>query len=280
VARLCNHFGFAFSYWEYSAGFGLYDAPAKKWREELTSALFSTNPISDDEGYKLGDENLIRNPNFASGSINWSFWCDQSGSANNAVTNEGYSVTVTKVPSNTWEIQVIQSNLPLEGGKSYLLSFDVFGDEGMALYANVQINVEPYTSWGGVNVTLPARNVTAIIQAPQEISESVNLIFNFGFTTGKAVISNVSLKEMLIDDNTPVMENDKGKISIKNHKVFISKNVINSAPFSEFQIVSANGKVLYSGKCDENGKAFIKEMPKGVYVINVKNIVSLKYNRK
>jgi endoglucanase len=39
VAREAERHGFAWSYWEFAAGFGIYDPEAKAWREELLKAL-------------------------------------------------------------------------------------------------------------------------------------------------------------------------------------------------------------------------------------------------
>jgi hypothetical protein len=284
VARLCEHFGFAFSYWEYSAGFGLFNPTAKKWREELASALFSTEEITD-ENYTLSDNEIIRDGNFEYAGSNWIFgvW-HESGKATGSATADGYSVTVTKVPTETWGVQLLQDKLAVEAGKTYILSFDVSGDDGMSLNACVETDKD-YVQFGSVAVSVPAKNVSTIILA-QATENPVRLIFNFGYSAGTAIISNVSLKEIITDDNTPIVnesekENAKNKISVKNHKVFISKNIINAAPNAEFEIVSVNGKILFSGKCDDNGKATItKGMPKGVYTIRVKNTVSLKYVEK
>ena len=39
VAREAERHGFAWSYWEFNAGFGIYDPDAKVWREDLVEAL-------------------------------------------------------------------------------------------------------------------------------------------------------------------------------------------------------------------------------------------------
>jgi endoglucanase len=39
VAREAERYGFAWSYWEFAAGFGVYDPDAKAWREDLLKAL-------------------------------------------------------------------------------------------------------------------------------------------------------------------------------------------------------------------------------------------------
>jgi endoglucanase len=39
VAREAERHGFAWSYWEFGAGYGIYDPQAKAWREELLEAL-------------------------------------------------------------------------------------------------------------------------------------------------------------------------------------------------------------------------------------------------
>jgi hypothetical protein len=279
VAALCNHFDFAFSYWEYCSGFGLYDVKTKKWNEELTAALFSVKQISQND-YSVLDKNIIRNPNFENGKTYWEYgvWHPESGEADFNLTSGGLSINVTKTPTDVWGIQAVQKNINIEAGKSYLLSFDVDGDSGMTLYACVETDTA-YENWGGVTAGVPSKNVTAIIQT-QETTNPVNLIFNFGLSTGKAIISNVSLKEIIIFETTPVTDKNQNKSSYKKQKVFLNKNVINAAPNAEFEIVSANGKILFSGKCNTNGKAQIKDMPKGVYTVRIKNTVSLKYISK
>ena len=39
VAREAERHGFAWAYWEFASGFGIYDPGAKVWREDLLKAL-------------------------------------------------------------------------------------------------------------------------------------------------------------------------------------------------------------------------------------------------
>ncbi|MDR0303540.1 MAG: cellulase family glycosylhydrolase [Chitinispirillales bacterium] len=272
AAALCSRFGFAFSYWEYSSGFGLYDPQTKKWREELTAALFSTKEISSGD-YSIGNENLVRNPNFENKAKNWTYgvW-DKTGSADFEFSDGGLSINVSKIPSDVWGIQVIQEKLPLEAGKSYLLSFDAAGDSAMTLYACVETD-EDYEIWGGITASVPAKNVKAVIQT-EKTSRTINLIFNLGLSTGKAVLSNVSIKEIVIDA-APV--SGQKLLTGLNRKIFISGNVVNAYPSAQFEVISANGKVIFSGKCGADGKAEIKNTPKGIYTVRIGNNLSLKY---
>ena len=195
IAELCNHFGFAHSYWEYSAGFGAFNPQTRQWREELTDALFSTEAVTDTD-YRLAQTNIIRNPNFEYGLSGWTFgvW-HASGEADASANADGMNVRVTKVAVEPWGIQLLQDNLPLVAGKTYLLSFDLAGDEGMA----VSVNVETYGDWirfGATSAKASAKNVKAVIMA-QESANPVRLIFNFALSEGLAVISNVSLREII-----------------------------------------------------------------------------------
>ena len=281
VAELCNHFGFSFAYWEYSSGFGLFDPVAQRWHEELTAALFSEEKIDDIE-LPLG-ENLVRNPNFADGRLHWTsgVWQQETGAAEFNFNNpDGLEVNVSKTPNDFWGIQVIQNNLPLEAGKSYMISFDISGDDAMIVSLGVS-TATSHNYWGSVQARVPERSVSTIIAA-KETDESLNLLFSFGFTTGKAVISNVSVREIIIDDNTSISTEQPSarRNSARNQRVFVSRNVINAAPFSEFDIISANGRILYSGKTNSHGKAEIRNLPRGVYTIRVRNVVAVRYLQK
>jgi aryl-phospho-beta-D-glucosidase BglC (GH1 family) len=198
IAQLSHHFGFAHSYWEYSSGFGAWNSQTNQWHEELTDALFSTEPI-ESANFRLGEVNLISDPNFENRASwiygAWNISDGTTGAADFSFADNQLSVNVTKLPSQTWGIQAILCNLLLEAGKAYLLSFDVSGDEGMMFEASIRPDVD-FGSWGSVSVRVPAQNVTAIISAGKT-NHTICLAFSFGFVLGQAVISNVSLREII-----------------------------------------------------------------------------------
>jgi len=131
--------------------------------------------------------------NWSSGA--WDIENGITGAAEFNAANNTLSVNVSKLPSETWGIQVIQCGLGLVAGKAYLLSFDVEGSAGMIFEAGVRPDVD-FSSWGSISVRVPAKNVMAIISAG-ETSNTVCLALSFGFSLGKAVISNLSLREII-----------------------------------------------------------------------------------
>ena len=154
-ARLFEKLGFSWSYWEFCAGFGIYDASTKTWKDGLLNALISNdtsildlgNP-PDPEKDKKKYGSLLKNGDFSKGMDGWIFgvW---KGKAKGTVGSDGVFTAVISDPGkDRWNIQLLQLELIIANGHSYVVYFDAWAEKDRLIYSSIENSVDytPYSS--------------------------------------------------------------------------------------------------------------------------------------
>ncbi len=94
-------------------------------------------------------QNLVQNSGFESGSANWYFWTNGTGSFSTvspgAIGTKAGKVTVTTLGSS---VQLKQSGISLVSGSQYSLSFRAKSSSGRDMLVGVQKSGSPWTCYG------------------------------------------------------------------------------------------------------------------------------------
>ena len=99
-------------------------------------------------------QNLIKNGDFSSGTDGWGLYLENGEAVINRTSDGKLQVTITDRGNKEWDIQIYYDGFSLEEGEEYELTFDVYGDSGLAFTANVQENGGNYQAYGASVVTI------------------------------------------------------------------------------------------------------------------------------
>jgi endoglucanase len=94
----------------------------------------------------------LKNGGFDSGSAGWFTF----GTTNVGTSDGRLCTTVPGGLANPWDAGIGQNDVPLVNGSSYTLSFDAAADPGSTVRANVQLAVDPFTSYFSRDLPLTA----------------------------------------------------------------------------------------------------------------------------
>lgn len=94
---------------------------------------------------KLAGMNLVRNPDFFDGTEGWKLTSLSGATAEAAVVDGEYRVSISNGGESNWDLHVGQAGLPLENGTIYRVSFDAYADAPRQVTALVGKNEEPWT---------------------------------------------------------------------------------------------------------------------------------------
>ncbi len=112
----------------------------------LASQAVVSSARSDDAPEQL------KNGGFDSGSAGWFTY----GTTDVGTADGRLCTTVPGGLANPWDAGLGQNDVPLVNGSSYTLSFDASADPGSTFRANVQLGVDPFTSFFSQDVPLAA----------------------------------------------------------------------------------------------------------------------------
>jgi hypothetical protein len=140
--------------------------------------------------------NLVKNGDFSTNADSWGLGVYDNAKASGGQSGGKYSVTTQSAGANEWNIQLSQSGIKLDQGKSYRLSFKASGKSGATIQVNIGMSGEPYTSYSQLQtVSLAGSDSVYVINFTMNEASTTGarLEFNGGKTSGTWNIDDVVL---------------------------------------------------------------------------------------
>lgn len=203
-ARTFESFGFSWAYWEYQAGFGVYDPANAMWRNYLLNAL--TEQI--DPNSILPEPWEIRNGSFTNGMTGWGMNIQGEALATAEEVGETAVVNVTASDGTDWHVQLTQGELRLIQGGEYRLSFNAWADDpGKQLTAYLGQTVSPYAAYSGfenfpLSTSEDRYSFTFTMTEPSD--PNARVVFNLGNSSGVLYLDSIVLEQLFV----PVLVED------------------------------------------------------------------------
>lgn len=192
-ARLFESYGFSWAYWEFKAGFGIYEETGRTWNEDLVAALLSTDTSILALGSPpTGGVDLVTNGAFAT-KTRWTLNIGQ-GAASFAIADSAGRVNIIDPASDAWGIQLVQSPVVVRKGLTHVLQFDAWASSPRAIDGTVGMSVDPWTGYASAAAGLGTSRKTFFASFVPGATDSIaRIAFNLGPDTGKIWIDNVKL---------------------------------------------------------------------------------------
>jgi beta-glucanase (GH16 family) len=164
--------------------------------------LVTMDNVRIDKVFKAGSE-MVQNGDFADGMMSWAPYVDTTAAATYTFADNKVKFDITNAGTQNWHIQLKQSGLNLEKGKSYQVkaTFQSSATRNveLALMGNATKN---YAYYGGTAVALTAGKEFEYVGTFKMDSDSDNngdLVFSFGKVgEGEAPAGNVELSKVSV----------------------------------------------------------------------------------
>jgi endoglucanase len=195
LARWFEQQGYSWAYWEFSAGFGIYDTATSTYKQSLVDALIK-NPLP--EAQKLPTKELYKS-NFNNGTDGFGVSV-QPGSLANLTNSSNLVIDVKTAVSNGWHVQLTKSNFTLENKKRYLVTIRGFADKSASITTYLGRSSGDYASYSGYPQLIfgtEERDMTYIFTMTQPTDNKARMGFDMGSTIAKFTITGVKLEEIL-----------------------------------------------------------------------------------
>jgi endoglucanase len=270
VSRYLEQLGFSWAYWEFSAGFGIYDRSVSQLRQELVDALLH-NPMP--EPVKTNAEVLYKS-NFTGGNDGWNLFT--GGSASATLSNYGsLEVSITSGGNETWHIQLVRSGVPLITGRMYRLSIQASSAEPRSISYYTGRASSPWNSYSGyasVNTSTVNEKYSLTFTMNDQSDHSPRLVIDLGKST-----SDFRLFSFLLEEISIVTSNDEVRNSVSPSDVKYFPNPVNTelyllnlANFYQLQIFGTGGKKFYEQTIDSPAIIInMQRFPAGIYFVRL-----------
>ena len=144
IARWLESQGASWAYWEYSAGFGIYDPIKNTFKTPLVDALLK-NPLP--AAKVLPTKNIYA----LNGQAGWNLILNSGAGANLSTVNTGLQVNMNKVTGTNWHIQLSRSGFPLFYKKRYVVKIKAQADKPITITSYMGRSANPYNAYSSYN---------------------------------------------------------------------------------------------------------------------------------
>lgn len=237
LARYFGELGFSCAYWEFSAGFGIYDPVAKKTRQDLLDALVS------DPMYPVSETilNPVYKEEFKQSASDWQLYTQQTGNAAKAMANDEIQIIINNGSTETWHVQLVKNNVKIEKDKMYLLSFTARSTAERTINAYIGKSSTPYTGYSGGNPFIlgtETKNYSFTFQMKDPTDLSSRIVFDLGKSTEDFFLGEVILNEVTVQINsgentlTGTLKDKNGSI-MRGTPMVLGKSLTQSVAFAQ-----------------------------------------------
>ena len=157
---------------------------------------------------ELSNTNQLTNADFERNDDDWYFNSFLPAQAGGSVKNGEYAISIDNGGMNVWDVHLGQSNISMEKGKEYTISFDAYAAEPRTISAIVGKNSDPWTVYSGNQIfsltTTKQTYAYSFIMAEPSDQQA-----RFGFDVGASSIDVFFDNVLLREGTIPSMVNRK-----------------------------------------------------------------------
>ncbi len=149
--------------------------------------------------------NYINNGNFATAedlndAIHWKFMTALEGEATTLISDNAIRIASTNAGTVDYSVQLVQADIPLQKGASYMVSFDAYSSEARSMKTAVKAPDRGYAEYmtsKTVDLTTDKKTYTYEFKMESDSDANGRLEFNMGAagSTADIYISNVWIKK-------------------------------------------------------------------------------------
>ena len=267
LSRWFEEQGFSWAYWEFSAGFGIYNPSTKKLNDPLVNALLH-NPIPEPARVVATS---IYSSNFNTNNDGWSL--NRSGGAIGSLTRTDgkLNVLITNGGTEGWNTQLTKTGIRLENGKTYRVSFKANAPVGRSMTAYAGKNSDPWNSYSGyssIYVSTEEGSYSYLFTMNTD-DFAARLVFDLGGVSSGITVWDFKLESIVI---TPT---SSGKIRgniLKTYPNPFNREIFIENPGSYRQAAlynAAGSKMMDFALTQGVNQLNVPDLHPGLYVLNV-----------
>jgi len=142
------------------------------------------------------DQNLLANGDFSNGQDHWLTWISTEASAYGSVQNGEFVMSIDDGGSESYHVQLMQTDLLIEQGKTYTVSFDAYADGSRTMSMFIQKNSDPWNVYyvlSDITLTSNKQHFSTSFKMDQATDPDSRIVFNMGLSDVDVYIDNVCL---------------------------------------------------------------------------------------
>jgi endoglucanase len=202
LARYFESQEWSWAYWEFSAGFGIYEPQTGVYENQLVDALLE-NELPEPLVY---ERTTSYESDFSTDFDGWFLNVFENEGAIASLSREdgNLKVSIDQLGNESWHIQLIRQGIALEENKKYAIQFTAKATETRPAWLSVGQNGGSYTSYGTAGATLNTEFLTFTASIDmRENDPQARMVIDLGASLADFTLSEVKLDQLNLPGTLP-----------------------------------------------------------------------------
>ncbi len=263
LSRWFEEEGFSWAYWEFSAGFGIYNRNTQQYLTPLVNALLH-NPMPDPVAVFA---NSIYTSNFTSGNDGWSLNFNGGASGNLSRSDGKLTATINSSGSESWHVQLLKSNIALKKDVMYRVTYTASAAANRSATTYVGLAASPWTSYSGyLGISLtPEEQTYSYTFTMATDNPSARLVFDLGQNNANFTLAHLTIEELSFATSVP---GTRGDLFMPYPNPARNRlHLPDTALFYDLKIFDMQGRLMAHHPISHNDYELdISHLPTGAYI--------------
>lgn len=269
LARWFEENNMSWAWWEFSAGFGIYNPTTKEFVTPLVDALLHNEmpePIP-----------IIAIPvytsNFSSNTDGWSLSTQGGASGNLSVSGGTLNININNGGTQAWHVQLVKNNIALEKDKLYRITFtgQAAANRSLTYYAGKASDPwNAYSGYNGVSLSTTQATYSTTFTMTSTTDLNARLVFDLGTSTTNLSITNIKVEEIQFGTITDAPEEfNKSNVVVHPNPVRSQLHIENAGTYQVAELLDMMGRKLRQIGLSEKATVDMEALPRGLYFIRL-----------
>ncbi|GHB78610.1 cellulase family glycosylhydrolase [Persicitalea jodogahamensis] len=241
LARWFEEQGFSWAYWEFSAGFGIFNPTTNQYLQPLVDALLHDSlpppaPVASVSLYESTFESTLSG---------WNLYTQAGAQAQMQQNNGALRVEVQKIAAQDWQVQLVRNNFSLVKGQLYRVVMRGSASASLPFSCSMGKASDPYTGYSdykSLSFNEQEKELSFVFRMSAPSDPAARLVLNLGTGVGTFSLRSVRV-EQLIDQITaiePAAQASYLSPNPANHLITLH-NIEN---YTSLKVITPGGAVL------------------------------------
>ncbi|MHA8091180.1 cellulase family glycosylhydrolase [Aquirufa regiilacus] len=264
IARWLEAQGASWAYWEYSAGFGIYNPLTNTYKTPLVDALLK-NPMP--AAKVLPTNNLFS----LNGQAGWNVNLNSGANANLATVPQGLQVVLSKVTGTGWHIQLTRSGFLLSYKKRYVVKIKAQADKPISITSYLGRSSSPYNAYSSYNNLSIEPNEKAFVfvfTMGEPYDANARMVFDMGTALATVQINAIQVDEVI--EEVPLGVEEPKFVNAVFPNPFNDVLQVQGTGERFLRLIDVRGKIILQQAIQGNQTLDLSQLPAGIYGLQLK----------
>lgn len=266
LARWFESKNLSWAYWEFSAGFGIYNPTTKVINTTLSNALL-IDAMPEPTPLNL---NTIYSSNLTSGTDGWALGVQGGANASLSVSTQKLSISSTQGGTQSWHIQLTRGNLAIYQGRLYKVSFKANALQNRSATFYIGKASEPWTAYSGYsgfNLTPTETQYTFSFTMGSPTDLTARLVFDLGQNTIGLNIWDIKVEESYLITS---IEPAQAQVTAYPNPVQSIVTLENLNEYTNASVIAMNGRLMEEVEISTTSQQLnMAAYPPGLFILKL-----------